>query len=497
MLENMAPGSSTPDIGVGTLLVERYRLDAVVGRGGMATVFRAHDTALERDVAIKVFADGDTDPAAPRRRQDEMRLLARLDHPALVTLFDCVTDDDGRTVLVMQFVDGDDLGAALASGPLPPPTVAALGADLAEALAYLAAEGIVHRDVKPGNILVPANPGNRRAHALLTDLGIARLVDSASVTVAGTIVGTVSYLSPEQALGASLGPESDVYSLGLVLIESLTGIRCFTGPTAESVAARLSRDPEVPDALGPDWVDLLRRMTAREPGERIAARDAAVALRGLAGRAGSAATAPTRVLAGQFPTAPAEQPTARVTAVLDAPQTPAPRPAQRPSGRSRVVLLALAAIAVLIASALGALAWNAQQGETPTGTSTGSPIVEYPAVPGDLGAHLRQLQDSVASLPEESAATAESLRTGVLSVTQSSADEDYRGALDRLDVLEGDLDDALDRDAVTGDQYDEILAAIELVRDDLTAALEAQEDRPGNSENGNGNGRDKDKDKDD
>ncbi|MFF2773001.1 serine/threonine-protein kinase [Streptomyces bacillaris] len=232
-------------------IADRYLLLDRIGSGGMAEVFRAHDELLGRDVALKVFRREFALADDLRRQRGEVRILANLSHPSLVTLFDTTSDAEGRGVLVLEFVDGTDARARLKDGPLPEAAVAALGADIARALAYIHGKGVVHRDIAPANILLPGATSSGVA-AKLTDLGIARLVDDARITSTGFVIGTASYLSPEQAGGSQVGPPSDVYSFGLVLLECLTGERAFPGSGVESAAARLSRDPEMPERLNPE-----------------------------------------------------------------------------------------------------------------------------------------------------------------------------------------------------------------------------------------------------
>ncbi|MEU1320522.1 serine/threonine-protein kinase [Streptomyces tibetensis] len=202
--------------GCARILAGRYRLDALIGSGGAADVYRGYDLRLRRPVAVKVFRPGtgfDTEEAF----RSEAVILARLHHPGLVTAFDAGRDD-GDAFLVMQLIDGRTLKSRIAEGPLPCEAAAALGAALAEALAHAHEEGIVHRDVKPSNILLDSSG---RAH--LTDFGISRVLDEATRTAPDTLTGTAAYLSPEQVLGRPVGRPADVYALGLVLLESLTG----------------------------------------------------------------------------------------------------------------------------------------------------------------------------------------------------------------------------------------------------------------------------------
>ena len=268
---------------IGAVLGTRYRVGSLLGRGGMSSVYLATDTLLGRTVALKVFSSDLADAADLDRQSGEIRLLASLNHPALVTAFDAVTDADGRVALVLEFVDGVDLRTALKSGALDRSLVARIGADVADALAYVHARSIVHRDLKPGNVLLPHRaPGDTGPRAKLADFGIARLLDATRLTTNGSTLGTAGYLSPEQALGADVGTPSDVYSLGLVLLECLTGATEFSGTAVESALARVSRDPVLPEHLGDEWTAVLASMTARDPRNRASAADAGARMRALA-----------------------------------------------------------------------------------------------------------------------------------------------------------------------------------------------------------------------
>jgi serine/threonine protein kinase len=386
-----------PDVTVGSVLADRYRLDEQVGSGGMSAVYRATDESLGRTVAIKLFRHDVADAADVRRQDAEMRLVASLSHPGVVTLFDAVADDNDRAFLVLQYVDGPDLRTRLAEGPLGRETTEAIAIDLADALAYVHDFGVIHRDLKPANILL--HTGTARTHAMLTDFGIAHLVDGSRLTATGSIMGTAAFLSPEQALGKPLTPASDIYSLGLVLIECLTGKRVFPGSGLETAAARLSTDPRVPDDLSEAWQSLLREMTAREPEDRPTAAEVAARARALPE---AEALEPTRRLTPieALETEPMEQSqvddaTEPFAAAARSAARPAPprsplRAAPADGSLHRRALIGLA-VALGAATAIG-LVWWGITSQTPTVPTTS---VTYPAVDGDLGVSLQQLQGSV------------------------------------------------------------------------------------------------------
>ena len=261
----------------GSVLAGRYRVQRLLGRGGMAEVYLAHDGVLGRSVAVKVFPSGTGSDADAKRQRHEAELLAGLNHPGLVTVFDAGVDpDQERSFLVMEFVGGPTLAARLAAGPFGEAQVREVGASLAEALAYVHQRGVVHRDVKPSNVLFA--DAEDYEGVKLADFGIARIADSARLTQAGLIVGSAHYLSPEQARGADAGPPSDVYALGLVLLECLTGEPAFPGAGIAAAAARLNQDPQVPADVEPDLGRLLRAMTSREPAQRPPAHEVATVL---------------------------------------------------------------------------------------------------------------------------------------------------------------------------------------------------------------------------
>jgi serine/threonine protein kinase len=243
----------------------------------MADVVRAHDTVLHRDVAVKLLRDGsDIDR---ERFVSEARLLAMLNHPNVVTVLDTGIDGDCAW-LVLELLEGTPLDELLLDrGPVDASRVAAIGAQVALALAHAHAHDIVHRDVKPSNVLIDADD-----HAKLTDFGIARRTVSASPTLSGQTIGTAAYLAPEQVAGESVSSAADIYALGLVLLEAMTGRREYDGPAVEAAMARLQRSPVVPASLPTGWPGLISKMTARLPTERPTALDVAARLDVLAGR---------------------------------------------------------------------------------------------------------------------------------------------------------------------------------------------------------------------
>lgn len=248
------------------VLADRYRLIAQLGRGGTARVVRAWDERLDREVAVKIFQPH-ADPVGRLRFEDEARLLAGFDHPGLVKVYDSGVAN-GEPFLVLELIDGPQLGRRIDEGPLGVDATRTLGVALAESLAYVHSRGVVHRDVKPGNVLL--GPAGK---PYLADFGLAKLLDRSGITASDRLVGTAAYLSPEQVLGTTVGPAADIYSLGLVLLECLTGEVEYPGLDAETVLARISRRPRIPVGVPAAMAAALEAMTRNEPETRPTASE--------------------------------------------------------------------------------------------------------------------------------------------------------------------------------------------------------------------------------
>jgi len=256
---------------IGSVLGGRYRLLELLGQGGMATIYRARDGQLERDVAVKVLRpEYGHDPDFFARFRQEAQSAASLNHPGVVAVYDYGTDAVGPFI-VMELVDGEDLASIIRrSGALPPRQAARLTAQAARAISAAHERGFVHRDIKPGNVLV-----TREGRVKVADFGIARAIAEAALTLPGTTLGSVHYFSPEQARGEPTTPASDIYSLGIVLYELLTGRRPWEGDSAAAVAtARLTGPVPSPSAvragIPPVLEAIARKAMALDPDGRFA-----------------------------------------------------------------------------------------------------------------------------------------------------------------------------------------------------------------------------------
>jgi eukaryotic-like serine/threonine-protein kinase len=441
--------TSGPPPNNGRLLDGRYRLGSLLGVGGVAEVYRALDERLHRGVAVKLFR-GDVAEQL-HRHEDEMRTLARLNHPSLVTVFDAGTDElTQQPYLVMALVEGATLADQLRAGAIAPERTAEIGAAVADALAYVHGQGLVHRDIKPANVLI-SNAGR----VFLADFGIARLVDSAHLTQAGDVLGTPSFFAPEQVTGEPVGPPVDVYALGLVLLECLTGRREYDGTSLEVAMARLSRQPEIPPGLPGGWRDVLVGMTAREPSSRLSAAQVADRLRRIA--AGDDRTAALAMP----PTEATTMVTAMPTTVMAPPPTTAlpPPVGTAPPRRRRGAWVAVGVLALLIVAAVAVAAVVADRHNNTTGGAHCPSGV--PVLPGQLQTDMHTLDNLVcrASSSDVSPKAAKTLKSNLETVRLAASGTSrhaVRAAVQALDsevqTLEGDNEISTPRAKAIQDQ---------------------------------------------
>jgi eukaryotic-like serine/threonine-protein kinase len=363
-------------------LAGRYRLDEVLGRGGMSTVYRGTDLELDRTVAVKVALDPlvEQSPVYLARFTREAQATAAIDHPGVVTVYDAGADGPTRFI-VMEFVPGKSLADILREhSPLEPARAADIAAQTADALSAAHARGIIHRDIKPGNIMVTPDGSVK-----VLDFGIARAVDSGTLTQTATVLGTSAYMAPEQALGQPADARSDIYSLGCVLYEMLTGKPPFIADVAAAVMHQhvrvapkpaRERNPAVPPALDA----LVMQMLAKDPKDRPqTAAEVRDGLRQAVGKPVAEDEAPTTLAMSPLPPPP-PNPGPSPAAATPRPEPPrrdAPRSRPRPSAppparsRSRTGLWAtLAVIAALLLGGAVALALDTKNGKS-TSTSTG------------------------------------------------------------------------------------------------------------------------------
>jgi eukaryotic-like serine/threonine-protein kinase len=365
---------------VGELICGRYEVEELVGTGGMSSVYRARDRLLERRVALKILHDSlGADAATVERFRREARAVARLSHPNIVTVIDR-GEDEGRQFIVFEYVQGENLKQLLErSGRLPVRRALQLAIELGRGLAFAHAAGVVHRDVKPQNVLL-----NGDGKAKVTDFGIARSRDADPVTLTGTVMGTSNYMAPEQASSRPVDEQTDVYSLGVVLFELLTGQVPFSGESFVAVATQhvnepppsvLELRPEVPVRVA----NAVARALAKEPGDRFGSMDDFVA--------------ELEACLSERGTSPDEDPTAIVPAPVVRASVPRPARARRRSRRPLLVVVAgLAIVGAVLAAALLLRGDGNRDGNGGASPATGAAIRlvgvgSYDPAPGDGEEH--------------------------------------------------------------------------------------------------------------
>ncbi|MEO3974149.1 serine/threonine-protein kinase [Streptomyces sp. CAU 1734] len=320
--------SQSTGTGAGLLLAGRYRLGESIGRGGMGKVWRAHDELLHRTVAVKELTAGMYASESDRsvlhaRTQKEARAAARISHPGVVTVHD-VLEHDARPWIVMQYVDGPSLAdVTKESGRIPAGDAARIGLDVLRALGAAHAAGVLHRDVKPANVLL-----SRDGQTLITDFGIAAIEGDATITRTGEIVGSIDYLAPERVRGGDPGPASDLWSLGATLYTAVEGESPFRRSSPLStMQAVVTDEPRRPEHAGP-LAEVIMALLRKDPAARLSSAEAERILQAVTeGRTHSLSPAlsPTLVV-------PAEQGMAQSPRPYAGETRPAPAPAGSPAG---------------------------------------------------------------------------------------------------------------------------------------------------------------------
>ncbi len=346
---------------VGQVIGGRYELTRVVGSGGMSTVHCAFDTLLERNVALKILHDqyGEDEEYVERFRR-EARAVAQLSHPNIVTVIDR-GEEDGKQFIVFELVEGENLKELVErGGPLPVRRVLELGLEVARALAFAHAQGLVHRDVKPQNVLL-----NEDGRAKVTDFGIVRSLDAVGHTETGTVLGTSHYIAPEQARGEPVDAQTDVYSFGVVLYELLAGEVPYPGDNFLSVAMKHVNEP-VPSVLDarPDTpirlASLIERSLAKEPADRPASMDDVVA--------------ELEAVLSELDAKDGNEGTMIMKRPTPVPAPPPRRKQARAQRGRRLPLWLLLLGALLIAAVVGGLLLSRDDDGTPGGAATGQPV---------------------------------------------------------------------------------------------------------------------------
>ncbi len=243
--------------------IGRYEVVKKIGRGGMGVVYKAHDAQLDRPVAIKVLSPGRHAEAAERRRLlTEARVFAALDHPSIATIFEVGETEDAGVFLVMAFYEGETLADRIARGPIPPSNACRIARDIADALAAAHARGITHRDLKPANVLLTPSGSVK-----LLDFGIAKIV-GVDQTQVGQVLGTLAYMAPEQKRGGSIDSRADVWALGVVLCEMLTGERPKPADAPSSITDHWPLFPRGRTELPEGLAGIIRRALSLQPHDR-------------------------------------------------------------------------------------------------------------------------------------------------------------------------------------------------------------------------------------
>jgi eukaryotic-like serine/threonine-protein kinase len=468
------------------ILSKRYRVEETLGEGGMARVYRGIDEVLGRPVAIKVLAERHAgDDKFVTRFRREAQAAAALNHPNVVSVFD-TGDDEQAHYIVMEYVEGETLADLLRrERPLDPGLAARIAEEVATALQAAHDRQLVHRDVKPGNVMI-----DREGRIKVMDFGIARAAADDTLTQTGTVLGTAAYLSPEQARGDAVDARSDIYSLGCVLYEMLSGRAPFTGDSAVSIAFRHVNDrPDPPSAhhpgIPPELEAVTMRALEKDPARRYQSADEfREAL--VAARAAGVDTGPMGA-GGDTDLLPVA---ARADATTPITAEPPPPDLRRRAGFPSWLPLALIAAAVLALAGILALslagdderprrgAGRQEQGqgqpppeeESPPPQETSPPPAE-PVAPADALATLDNALVAAVTNGSLTVDAAEKIGDKATAASEKYSAGDLTGALDELSKAKEELGKAASKGEVTSeDTAVQITQAIDLVAASMQAA---------------------------
>jgi len=467
----------------GRVLADRYAVGELLGRGGMAEVYLATDQVLDRPVAVKILGSWlSSDATFIERFRREALAAARISHPNLVAVYDAGSEGDLHYI-VMEHVPGETLADVLGrERRIPPVRATEIASSVGDALAVAHAAGIVHRDVKPANVML--TPDGR---VKLMDLGIARGIEGESITRASSILGTAGYVSPEQARGERVDHRSDIYSLGCVLYEMLTGRQPFEADNPVAVAFKHVHEAPLPptslEASTPPGLEaVVLRAMEKDPASRF---PSAAAMTSALHDSTSLATSidATRPL----PVGGATTPLPAVGATVPPPTEPLGRRTDRPPPRRRTVpvLLLLVALALLGGLAFALLGGDPPRGRgstsrsstpssTPSASRSGSPSSSPSETPGD------PLQDAVGALESILSAgvandtitdkAAMEIGKEVEEALKKFAEGDTEGAINKLEDLEGKIDELEDKEEVAHSQEQRLDRAIEDIAEQMLLA---------------------------
>ncbi len=480
----------------GRRIAERYRLEEPLGRGGMAEVWRAHDLRLDRTVAVKLLV-GAADPDALERFRREALAVARIAHPHIVAAYDFGADD-GRPYLVMELLAGETLEARLDNGPLPVRDAVDIAAQTCDALGAAHRAGVIHRDVKPGNLIV-APDGTVK----VLDFGIARLHDAATaLTRTATVVGTSHYLAPEQATGGTADPRADLYALGCVLYAMLTGGPPFGGDNPMGVMYQHLHTPPPPidrPGVPPALSALVGELLAKQPSQRPAnAADVRQRLRGITGLTSvmPAVDEATDLLAAPGPGGRMRVGRAAVPAASAPPELDQPRPALIGTPRSTagwliglgVAVLAAIVLAFVVLAMLPEEQQPATSGPSPSPTAAKSPPPPRPTATDPAGrlAELRTLVEAKAKSGALDAETERKLTEELDKIGEELDKGELEQATEKVAELGRKLEDLVREGRISDATYQELSRSL----DRLAQLLPP----PGDDDKGKGRGKNKDDD---